>query len=105
MGRNASFEAFPNRRAWTMIARSEADGIFSGPRVSERERICAFPDEPLIQDRWVFFVRSADVGKLKFSSFDDLVGHRVAVPGAMPGLFQQSIVPPDLSKFLREHAT
>ncbi len=36
MGQNASFEAFPNRRSWTMIARGEADGIFSGPRTAER---------------------------------------------------------------------
>ena len=103
MGQEVSFEAFPNRRSWTMIARGEADGIFSGPHTSERERICSFPDEPLVDDRWVFFVRTADVGTLKFSSFDDLVGHDVAVPGAVPGLFEQSIVSPDLSKFLREH--
>jgi polar amino acid transport system substrate-binding protein len=96
MGQDASFEAFPNRRSWTMIVRGEADGIFSGPRTGERERICAFPDEPLVQDRWVFFVRAADVGRLKFSSFDDLVGHAVAVPGTVPGLFQQSIVLPEL---------
>ena len=103
MGQDASFEAFPNRRSWTMIARGEADGIFSGPRTAEREGICSFPDEPLIRDRWVFFVRAADAGRLTFSSFDDLVGHEVAVPGVVPGLFQQPIVPPDLRKFLREH--
>jgi polar amino acid transport system substrate-binding protein len=102
IGRNASFETFPNGRSWAMIARGEADGIFSGPRTGERERLCSFPDEPLIQDRWVFFVRTADAGKLKFSSFDDLIGHRVAVPGIMPGLFKEPIVPPDLWKFLRE---
>jgi polar amino acid transport system substrate-binding protein len=103
MGQDASFEAFPNVRNWTMIARGEADGIFSGPRISERERICSFPDEPLVHDRWVLFVRTADAGKLKFSSFNDFVGHGIAVPGAMPGLFNQPIVPPDLWKFLREH--
>ena len=57
----------------------------------------------MVRDKWVFFVRTADVGRLKFSSFEDLVGHEVAVPGTVPGLFQQSIVPPDLWKFLREH--
>ena len=103
MGQDVSFEAFPNRRSWTMMVRGEADGIFSGPRIGERERLCAFPDEPLVHDRWVFFVRSADVGRLKFSSFDELVGHEVAVPGTVPGPFQQSIVPPDLWKLLREH--
>ena len=85
-----------------MVGRGEADGIFSGPRIDEREQICSFPEEPLVLDRWVLFVRTADVGKLKYSSFDDLVGHQVAVPGIVPGLFQQSIVP-GLWKFLREH--
>jgi polar amino acid transport system substrate-binding protein len=50
MGQPASFEAYPNRHGWTMIARGEADGIFSGPRLGERERICSFPEEPLICD-------------------------------------------------------
>jgi len=86
-----------------MIARGQADGIFSGPRTAEREALCAFPDEPFVRDRWVLFVRTADIGRLKFSSFDDLVGHQVAVPGIMSGLFKQSIVPPELRKFLREH--
>ena len=77
--------------------------MFTVLRTSERERICSFPDEPLKQERWVLFVRTADVGKLKFSSFDDLVGHDVAVHGPVPGLFEQPIVSPELWKFLREH--
>lgn len=103
MGQTVSFEAFPNTRSWMMVARGEADGVFSGPRTSEREGICLFPDEPLVRDRWFFFVRTADSGKLKFSSFNDLVGHRIAVPGMMTGLLKQPIVPLDLWKFLREH--
>ena len=55
------------------------------------------------QERWVLFVRTADVGRLKFSSFDDLVGHDVAVHGPVPGLFEQPTVSPELWKFLREH--
>ena len=62
---------------------------FSAVRASASEsRICSFPDEPLVRDRWVFFVRKADVGRLEFSSFDDLVGHEVGVPGTVPGLFE-----------------
>jgi polar amino acid transport system substrate-binding protein len=103
MGQDASFEAFPLNRSWMMIARGEADGIFTDLRTSERERICSFPDEPLKQERWVFFVRTADVGTLKFSSFDDLIGHDVAIHGPVPGLFEQPSVSPELWKFLREH--
>jgi polar amino acid transport system substrate-binding protein len=103
MGQDVSFEAFPRNRGWTMVARGERDGIFSESRSNEREQVCAFPDEPLKQERWVLFIRTADAGKLKFSSFDDLVGHDVAVHGPVPGLFEQPTASPELWKFLREH--
>jgi len=96
MGRDVSFEGVPTNRAWRMIGRGEADAITSRSRTGEQETMCSVPDEPLIQDRWIFFVRTADIGKLKFSSFDDLIGHDVAVRG-------QVVVSPELWKFLREH--
>jgi polar amino acid transport system substrate-binding protein len=99
MGREASFEEFPFSRSWAMVASSERDGIFGVVRTGERERICTFPDEPLTQERWVFFVRTADAGILKFSSFDDLVGHDIAMPGPLPGVYMSA----DLRKFLQEH--
>jgi polar amino acid transport system substrate-binding protein len=103
MGQDVSFEQFPWGRGWLMIAGGERDGIFTDLRTSERERICSFPDEPLKQERWVFFIRTADVDKLKFSSFDDLVGHDVAVHGPVSGLFEQPTVSLELWNFLREH--
>ena len=103
MGQDASFDALPPNRGWMMIVRGERDGAYAGLRTSEREQICSFPDEPLAQERWVMFVRTADVGKLKFSSFDDLIGHDVAVRGSLPGMSKQPPVSPELSKFLREH--
>jgi polar amino acid transport system substrate-binding protein len=103
MGQDASFENFPWDRSWRMVYRGERDGIFTALRTSERERICYFPDEPLKQERWVFFVRTADAGKLKFSSFDDLVGHDIAVHRPADGVFEQPTVSPDLWKFLLEH--
>ena len=78
MGRDVSFEFIPPSRAWVMIVRGERDGISDALRTGARERICLFPDEPQTRDRSVFFVRTADIRKLKFSSFDDLVGHDVA---------------------------
>jgi polar amino acid transport system substrate-binding protein len=77
--------------------------MFTVLRTSEREPICYFPDEPLKQERWVFFVRTADVGKLKFSSFDDLVGHDIGVHGPAEGVLEQPTGSPELWKFLREH--
>jgi polar amino acid transport system substrate-binding protein len=103
MSQDASFEAIPPNRGWMMIVRGERDGVYAGLRTSERAQICSFPDEPLAQERWVMFVRTADVAKLKFSSFDDLIGHDVAVRGSLPGVFKQPAVSPELSKFLLEH--
>jgi len=101
MGQDVSFEAFPVNRSWMMIARGERDGIFSVTHISQGKQICSFSDEPLKQERWVLFIRAADIGKLKFSSFDDLIGHDVAVNGI--GLFEQPTVSPDPGQFLREH--
>jgi polar amino acid transport system substrate-binding protein len=86
-----------------MVLRGERDGMFPTYRTSEREQICSFPDEALIRNRWVLFVRTADVGKLKFSSLDDFVGHDVAVRESIASLFQEPTGSPDLWKFLREH--
>lgn len=103
MGRDATFERFPWDRSWRMVDRGERDGMFTALRTGERERICYFPDEPLKQEKWVFFVRSADVGKLTFSSFDDLVGHDIAVHRPANDVFKQPTVSPELWKFLLEH--
>jgi polar amino acid transport system substrate-binding protein len=78
IGREASFEEFPLARGLAIIESGERDGIFGVVSTSERTQFCRFLDEPLSRERWVFFVRTADAAKLKFSSFDDLVGHQFA---------------------------
>jgi polar amino acid transport system substrate-binding protein len=103
MGQDASFEGFLSNRAWRMVLNGERDGMINALRTSEREEICLFPDEPFGQERWVLFIRTSDAEALKFSSFDDLVGHDVAVREQVPGLFEETIVSPDLWKFLHEH--
>lgn len=103
MNQDASFEAFSWDRSWVMMRRGERDGIVTVLRNSDRERICSFPDEPLKHERWVLFVRTADISTLKFSSFDDLIGHDVAVHAPVPGVLGQPTVSPELWKFLREH--
>src|ERR1700743_2149697 len=88
MGQDASFENFPWDRSWRMVYRGERDGMFTALRTSERERICYFPEEPLKQERWAFCVRSADIANLTFSSFDDLIGHDIAVHGPPKGVLE-----------------
>jgi polar amino acid transport system substrate-binding protein len=103
LGQDVSFELFPTKRAWVMVIRGERDGMLATLRTSEGERFCSFPNEPLVQARWVLFVRTADIGKLKFSSLDDLIGHDVAIHEPVPGLFEQPTLSPEMWQFLREH--
>ncbi|TIL65692.1 substrate-binding periplasmic protein [Mesorhizobium sp.] len=103
LGRDVSFERFPTKRAWMMVVRGERDGMVATSRTSEGERFCSFSHEPIIRDKWVLFVRTADIGKLKFSSFDDLIGHDVAIREAVPEVSEQPTVPPELWSFLRQH--
>src|SRR6202035_4713833 len=92
----ASFEKFPWARAAGLVFRGERDAIFTAFRNDERARFCHFPDEPLARDKWVFFVRAADAGKLKFSSFDDLVGHDIAV-------LRGASISPEFWDFVHQH--
>jgi len=103
MGQNVSFESFPRNRVWMMVERGGRDGMTGVLRTSERERICSFPEEPLHVERSVLFVRTVDVGKLKFSSFDDLVGHEVAVIEPIPDSSEHPLLSLELWKFLGEH--
>jgi hypothetical protein len=88
-----SFPGFAPR-GWS--SGGERDAIFTAFRNDERERFCHFPNEPLARDKWVFFVRTADAGKLKFSSFDDLVGHDIAV-------LRGAAISPEFWDFVRQH--
>jgi polar amino acid transport system substrate-binding protein len=96
MGREASFEEFPWARAAGLVFRGERDAIFTAFRNEERERFCYFPNEALAHDKWTFFIRAADAGRLKFSSFDDLLGHDIAV-------LRGAAISPEFWDFVREH--
>jgi polar amino acid transport system substrate-binding protein len=103
MGQEITIESFPPKRALTMMARDERDGMPGLLRTGERERFCSFPDEPLAQGRFVLFVRTADIGTLKFSSSDDLVGHDIAVIESLPKASDQPASSLEMWEFLREH--
>src|SRR6202048_4260894 len=70
--------------------------MFTAFRNDERERFVRLPKEPLARDKLVFFVRAADAGKLKFSSFDDLVGHDIAV-------LRGASISPEFWDFVHQH--
>src|SRR5207253_2195463 len=96
MKQEVSFEEFPWARAAQLVFRGERDGIFTAFYNEERARYCHFPSEPLARDKWIFFVRTADVGRLRFASFDDLVGHDIAV-------LRGASISPEFWDFARRH--
>ena len=75
---------------------ARSNGRATAFRNDERERFCRFPNEPLARDKWVFFVRAADAGKLKFSSYDELVGHDMAV-------LRGASISPEFWDFVHQH--
>src|SRR5215470_6026313 len=98
MEQEVSFEEFPWARAAQLVFRGERDALFTAFYNEERARHCHFPKEPLARDKWIFFVRTADAGRLKFSSFSDLVGHDIAV-------LRGASISPEFWAFAREQRT
>jgi polar amino acid transport system substrate-binding protein len=96
MGQEASFEELPWARAAGLVFHGDRDAIFTAFYNEERAQFCYFPAEPLARDKWIFFVRSADSGKLKFSGFEDLVGHDIAV-------LRGASISPEFWEFARAH--
>jgi polar amino acid transport system substrate-binding protein len=103
MGRDVLLEEFPLSRGLMMVKRGERDGIFNAVSTRERLKTYHYPEEPLTRERWVFFIRTADAGRLKFSSLDDLVGHSIAVRKGTADLFSPSTNSHEMWAFMREH--
>jgi polar amino acid transport system substrate-binding protein len=96
MKQEASFEEFPWARAAQLVFRGERDALFTAFYNEERARFCHFPKEPLARDKWIFFVRTAGARRLRFSSFEDLVGHQIAV-------LRGASISPEFWDFVRQH--
>jgi len=77
--KHEEFTIFPWARLLEMGLKGELDGVFGATINEERMKVMWFPEEPLMEDPWVLWIRKADVGKLKFTSFEDLKGHTVGL--------------------------
>lgn len=68
---------YPWVRAELLITTGKIDALYSVSTSAKRRQCCYFPDEPLIQSPWIFFIRKQDRNKLSFNSFDDLTGYLI----------------------------
>jgi polar amino acid transport system substrate-binding protein len=93
-----TFSSYPWARSLQMVYSGDVDALYSAFWSAERAQKCLFPREPLIHGEWVFFIRKADVGLLKFNSYDDLIGKRI---GALNG----AAISPEFWAFAKTHHT
>lgn len=66
-------------RLLDMGLRGDLDGIFSAVKTEERMKYMWYPDEPLLVEPWILWIRKADKETLRFESYEDLEGHRIGV--------------------------
>jgi polar amino acid transport system substrate-binding protein len=76
---NFTMGTYPWTRTMKMITDGEVNALFTILKNKEREELFFFPDEPILFSKWVFFIRKADAGKLKYDSFEDLKGKRIGL--------------------------
>ncbi|MGE0087710.1 MAG: substrate-binding periplasmic protein [Desulfococcaceae bacterium] len=89
------FQIFPWGRLLEMGLKGEFDGIFSATMNEERKKVMWYPKEPLMVEPWIFWIRKSDADKLKFTSYEDLKGHRI-------GLVKDYTYTPELWEFVKK---
>jgi len=96
MGQQVEIHQFPWARAQAMVYQGKNDGLFSAFKNAERMENCYYPDEPLVSDRWVLFVREDNLNRLAFHSLADLDGRTV-------GVVRGAAVSPEFWSFVKSH--
>jgi len=79
VGFDAKIEFMPWKRATEMAKNGEVDAIYSASYNAERAEFLVYPETPLHPSEYVFFIRKADSGKLKFETLDDLKAYKIGV--------------------------
>lgn len=69
----------PWARALNEVFEGKRDALYTAFWTEERAQFCYYPDEPIAQEKWVFFVRTEDASKLSFSSYDELKDRRIGI--------------------------
>ena len=69
----------PWARALNEVFEGKSGALYTAFWTEERARFCYYPDEPIAQEKWVFFVRTEDASKLSFSSYDELKDRRIGI--------------------------
>ena len=73
----AEHQIYPWKRAVKMVFDGQLDVVFTATKTDERMKYCYFPEEPLTDFSYIFFIRKEDEGTLAYDTFDDLKGHQI----------------------------
>lgn len=87
---------FPWARAIREVFAGRRDALYTAFWTKERARYCHYPDEPLARERWVYFVRSANVAELSFTRYEELKSRRI-------GILRGASVTEEFWKFVKQN--
>ncbi|MBF0226565.1 MAG: transporter substrate-binding domain-containing protein [Desulfobacterales bacterium] len=62
-----------------MALDGECHALFDASKKASREEVCYYPDEFLLESKYVFFIKKENAGKLKYETFDDLKNYKIGV--------------------------
>lgn len=71
--------SYPWARGLKLLEGGRLDVLYSAVFDRERQLYARYPKTPLFTTQWIFFIRSEDVGRLRFRSFVDLENGGVGV--------------------------
>jgi polar amino acid transport system substrate-binding protein len=97
MGVQSETREFPWARAVKDVFGGKRDALYSAFWTEERALYCYYPEESLMREKWVFYVRSADIDELSFSSYDELKDRRI-------GVLRGASVTEEFWEFVKENA-
>ncbi len=91
----AVMEAYPWKRALSMMEQGKADALFSANYSQARTSFAYYPKEPLISTLWVLWVRKND--GLSYNGLADLKGKHI-------GIVRGYIYTPSFSEYINHNA-
>lgn len=97
MGVEFEFNTYPWPRAIQLAFDGRVDAVFSAFYTEERNVHCHYPREPLVEARYLLFIRKANLSRLRFDSLEDLRGREI-------GIVRGAAYPKEFMAFVTRHS-
>jgi len=93
----ANFVEYPWKRAVVETFEGRIDALYCAFFSKERAKHTYFPNEAIVQAKYLLFIRAEDKNRLKFDSLSDLKNKYL-------GLLRGASYPDDFISYIKEHA-